>query len=117
MGLLLVASGVFHALQLPVPVAVEAAGVLTVETVETPVDQPSHAAELVALEASGVFLVVLLALADQPSQPPVAVLEASGVFLVLVEVGSHEVLVLVQTGTEMVHGQSVTVRVVLALTV
>lgn len=35
----------------------------------------------------------------------------------LVEVVEHEVEVLVQTGTEIVHGQSVTVKVVLAVMV
>lgn len=60
-----------------------------------------------------------LALADQPFQPspPVAEDVESGVFLVLVVVELHDVDVLVQTGIDTVHGQSVTVRVVLAETV
>jgi len=60
-----------------------------------------------------------LALAGQPNQsfPPVAEDVESGVFLVLVEDELQDVDVLVQTGTETVHGQSVTVRVVLAETV
>lgn len=60
------------------------------------------------LEASGVLEEAAL---DQAPHEPVD--EAS----TGVEVDEHEVEVLVQTGTEMVHGQSVTVRVVEAETV
>lgn len=104
----------FHADQLPVPVAVpetgvlvleepvDAAGVLTVETVETPEDQPSQLAELAELEASGVLVEALLELLlalpllmGQNSQSAVAVLVALVVALgVFVELVAHaEVMV------------------------
>lgn len=104
------ASGVFHADQLPVPetgvlvleVLVEPAGVLTVETVETPDDQPSQPAEeLTELVASGVLVeALLLELAltsGQKFQLAVAVLVALvvplGVFVEAVEVDDLEELV------------------------
>lgn len=124
-GLLPVAEPL-HTLQVPLPVPVEeAAGVLAVDqALQVPVavdeasgvflvllEAPFQLLQVPVDEASGVFLVLLL-LEPHGSQAPD---EASGTLLV--PVVAHEVVVLVQTGTEIVHGQSVTVRVVLAVTV
>lgn len=145
-GLLPVADGP-HTPQVPLPVpvaTVEAAGVLAVDqALHVPVEDASgvffvlldplfQLLQVPVDEASGVFLVLL----DAPFQLlQVPVDEESGVFWVLLEphgsqapeedasgtllvaVVEQEVVVLVQTGTEMVQGQSVTVRVVLAVTV
>lgn len=92
-GELLVAAADCHADHEPVPVAApveDATGVL----LETKVDD-DHALQLALLVATGVWLEEVA---------------TAGVVL-------HEVEVLVQTGTETVHGQSVTVKVVLAVIV
>lgn len=107
-----------HGSQAPEPEADEAAGVATVdhwpqaeEEVASGVEElaPVHGSHEPPVEAAGVLTVE-----DEPapvhgSHEPEA---ASGVDEV-----EHEVEVLVHNGTEMVHGQSVTVRVVEAVMV
>lgn len=105
------ASGEAHDDHAPVPVAeddvdLEASGVLTVDV--------DHADQLPSVDDDALTgLELVLELTDCQS----AQVEAPSAGLVEVELLEHEVEVLVQTGTEIVHGQSVTVRVVLAVMV